>query len=86
VSNQYIYILIFALILSIAAVVLLVVVLEESPLYLMKKGEFDRANAVMNRIHRMNVGAKRAETEAYQPLLISGDQLGPNSLQNVVEG
>lgn len=58
VSNQYIYILIFALILSIIAVVLVILLVEESPLYLMKKGEFDKANKIMAKIHRMNFGAK----------------------------
>jgi len=57
--------LVFALFLSIAAVVLVIFFLEESPLYLIKKGEFERANMIMAKIHRINVGVKRAEAESY---------------------
>lgn len=59
------YILIFALSLTIAAVVLVVVFMEESPLYLMKKGEFDKANIVMAKIHHINIGKIRADKLAY---------------------
>lgn len=59
------YILIFALSLTIAAVVLVVVFMEESPLYLIKKGEFDKANIIMAKIHRINNGKIQAEKLAY---------------------
>lgn len=65
VSNQYIYILIFALILSIAAVALVILVIEESPLYLMKKGQFEKANNIMLKIHRVNTGKKVVATDSY---------------------
>jgi len=79
VSNQYIFILIFALILAIAAVALMVLVIEESPLYLMKKGEYERANTIMRKIHRINVGAKQAVIESYEPLISPNYQIHETS-------
>ena len=54
ISNQSVYILLFGLVLSVAAAVLMLVVVQESPLFLLKKGNFERANAVLNKIHLMN--------------------------------
>jgi len=54
-SNQSSYILLFGLVLSIAAALLMLLIVQESPLFLLKKGDFERANEVLNKIHNINL-------------------------------
>lgn len=51
ISNQSVYILVFGLVLSIIATALMIAVVHESPLFLLKKGEFARANDILTKIH-----------------------------------
>ena len=51
ISNQSIYILLFGLALSVAAASSMLFVVEESPLFLLKKGDFQKANALLNKIN-----------------------------------
>lgn len=76
VSNEFFYVLAFAFILQIVAVALIFTVIEESPLFLHKKGETTRANLIVEKIHKMNTTSYN-RLSFQQPLLteeIESDQ------------
>ena len=60
ISNKFFYVLAFAFILQVAAVILIFTVIEESPLFLLKKGETTRANLIFAKIHKMNTGSSNS--------------------------
>ena len=61
IYNQFFHVLVFAFILQVVAVAIIFAVIEESPLFLMKKGESHRAIEILSNIHRLNTGYKNKE-------------------------
>ena len=65
------YIMTAGLIIQIVSFCLLAFYLEESPLFLLKKGEIEKATQILSRIHSINTGITHSATTI--PLLEMGD-------------
>ena len=61
INNHFFHVLAFAFTLQVVAVALLFTVIEESPLFLMKKGEVERAIVILNKINYLNTGSRNLE-------------------------
>jgi hypothetical protein len=54
VSNDYYYFVCIGIALNVFALIMIPCFVDESPLYLMKKGEFEQAKVIIERIYRLN--------------------------------
>jgi hypothetical protein len=70
ISNDYRYFVCIGICLNVFALVMIPCFVDESPLYLMKRGEFRKASVIIDRIYRLNGDTKAQNLISSQNLNI----------------